>query len=1132
MGCVNARYYAVATQNSAVLSVLLRRGADPNHLLPITFDSLLASEQSQAQPNVAGTVDETDTQESCTVSLESPENGFHTQSTVPLEVAAMYGFLEGLSALRNHGAWTEHTDECGDTLAMHAVRNRDFDVLSVLLDGSGQHSRRNSQGDNIYMICSKNCNGLTVKSAVSRGLSERVHRKWVLRVRNLVRKKLLQSAIETESLPSMAVDEYADGSHTVNVDSDLASLQSVTPRTTLQSTPGALAARVLHRDVYAVLKTVAKAEVSDPNFVAFTMTLLLHLNSNNDIQSAQSLPHDQPVPDANAENLASESLSIQSTGSESMLDSDAIATSSRDGAAEVGVAKGCSGGSVSSSDACDTEPTQAASTQPEEPAMVAHVVAVVDFFLRTQAPYFDTDALLFHDIPSGEVRACYQRVCAAQVAAVRRHAQIEATDLEAEAKASREIATAAKAEFEAASQAHAVAKFGRARAVAKEVKVKADKTFRLADEEAHRVRDAAVRARLLASKLSDSECAPKLDTVLAMHGLFAETYPIEVPLMQMFHGGTESQQVLKSGRSLAQLFAHTSRRLLNANRILHLLKRSPLEVQLDLEEEALRKESAALRQRFADHIAVTTESLPAPQQTFSKAELEAADAPAIAVKKVLSTNTLSDLEKATRALSDALSGYEKRWSGRSVGPRSSPRKSASDAASRTSHRSQSSNGNTSLSVLPTSSYLSPLSEDGLGSHIIDEERERAQLRAERRNEKLLYAVQCGDVRSFLLLLHHDATLADQFRFAATHAASDQDGEIQGGSNSSCSTPHARDERHNDHHRRFRSAGDNLLTPKVGIRAPNEDDDEALANCRGQIGDDYQYNINAVSKAGFTALVTAIVNGSIQMVRECIRVGADIDMPVPSLQCTPLVAAILCQHEEIVAELLQCNPNPFRALPNGVAPIHAAVVAGNIKILSALVSSNNKLASVRVRAADATTPLHLAAYLGNLDVLRCLLDHIPPRDVRVHIETTDHLDRDALFIAVQNFHVEVAKELLSLKADPNRPCAHGHHFATTPLGVAVFHAQPQLVETLLAHGAEPDGTPSTRLGPLKHTPTMLAAFMGDFDVMRQLIRAGASIRSIRSTKLGSNGKPQSSEEQLAILETASQTVDRFVENEVA
>ena len=200
---------------------------------------------------------------------------------------------------------------------------------------------------------------------------------------------------------------------------------------------------------------------------------------------------------------------------------------------------------------------------------------------------------------------------------------------------------------------------------------------------------------------------------------------------------------------------------------------------------------------------------------------------------------------------------------------------------------------------------------------------------------------------------------------------------------------------------------------------------------------HRYNINAVAFTGFTPLVVAIINGNAAIVRECLRCGADVDQPAPALQCTPLVAAILCQHEEIVEELLRCGPNPFRALPNGVAPIHAAVVAGNIRILTALVRNNNKLTSVRVRAAAATTPLHLAAYLGSLPVAKCLLELIPRGDVGKHITSTDNLGRDALFIAVQNFHADIVVELLKRRADPNRCCAHGHHFATTPLGVAVY-----------------------------------------------------------------------------------------------
>ena len=71
------------------------------------------------------------------------------------------------------------------------------------------------------------------------------------------------------------------------------------------------------------------------------------------------------------------------------------------------------------------------------------------------------------------------------------------------------------------------------------------------------------------------------------------------------------------------------------------------------------------------------------------------------------------------------------------------------------------------------------------------------------------------------------------------------------------------------------------------------------------------------------------------------------------------------------------------------------------------------------------------------MVRCLLSLVPKADVPLHVRARDPLDRDALFLAVQNFHAPVALELLqNFRADPDRPSAHGHHFATTPLGVAV------------------------------------------------------------------------------------------------
>jgi ankyrin repeat protein len=122
----------------------------------------------------------------------------------------------------------------------------------------------------------------------------------------------------------------------------------------------------------------------------------------------------------------------------------------------------------------------------------------------------------------------------------------------------------------------------------------------------------------------------------------------------------------------------------------------------------------------------------------------------------------------------------------------------------------------------------------------------------------------------------------------------------------------------------------------------------------------------------------------------------------------------------------------------------AAAFGRIGRLAELLDGDPGL--VAARSPDGFTPLHLAAFFGQLESTRLLLE----RDAPVDAVADNEMRVTPLHSATAGGHEDVARLLIKAGADVNARQRHGY----TPLHGAAQNGQVDLVDVLLEAGADP------------------------------------------------------------------------------
>lgn len=124
--------------------------------------------------------------------------------------------------------------------------------------------------------------------------------------------------------------------------------------------------------------------------------------------------------------------------------------------------------------------------------------------------------------------------------------------------------------------------------------------------------------------------------------------------------------------------------------------------------------------------------------------------------------------------------------------------------------------------------------------------------------------------------------------------------------------------------------------------------------------------------------------------------------------------------------------------------HQAAMKGDVEALKALGAADPRV--LHGRDAEGKTPVYLAAWRGNRDVVAYLID------CKVDLMTPDFQGNTPLHVAAANGHADIIVLLLEAGADPN---AVSKDTGQTPLHRAAASGNVEATKALLAKGARKD-----------------------------------------------------------------------------
>ncbi|XP_066530233.1 kinase D-interacting substrate of 220 kDa B isoform X1 [Hoplias malabaricus] len=249
------------------------------------------------------------------------------------------------------------------------------------------------------------------------------------------------------------------------------------------------------------------------------------------------------------------------------------------------------------------------------------------------------------------------------------------------------------------------------------------------------------------------------------------------------------------------------------------------------------------------------------------------------------------------------------------------------------------------------------------------------------------------------------------------------------------------------------------------------EEENLTAVRAYL-DKYQ-EVDSRSDNGQTPLMVAAEQGSLEIVQELIRRGANINLD--DVDCwTALISAAKEGHVEVVKELLDNNANVEHRDMGGWTAIMWAAYKGRVEVARLLLE---KRANPNITGQYSVYPIIWAAGRGHAEIVRLLLRH------GAKVNCSDKYGTTALIWAARKGHYDCVMHLLENGANVDQEGAN----SMTALIVAVRGGHTEVVKELLKRN--PNVNMTDKDG---NTALMIAAIQGHTEIVQDLLDADAYV----------------------------------------
>ncbi|KAL0267531.1 UNVERIFIED_CONTAM: hypothetical protein PYX00_009777 [Menopon gallinae] len=239
----------------------------------------------------------------------------------------------------------------------------------------------------------------------------------------------------------------------------------------------------------------------------------------------------------------------------------------------------------------------------------------------------------------------------------------------------------------------------------------------------------------------------------------------------------------------------------------------------------------------------------------------------------------------------------------------------------------------------------------------------------------------------------------------------------------------------------------------------------------------QKALNRQTSVGWTPLLIACHKGHMELVNTLLANHARVD--VFDLEGRSALHLAAERGYLQVCDALLTNKAFINSKSRvGRTALHLAAMNGFTHLVSFLIKDHN--ATIDVLTLRKQTPLHLAAAAGQLEVCRLLLE------LGASIDATDDLGQKPIHVAAQNNYSVVVQlflqqhpSLVMASTKDGNTCAH----------IAAIQGSVKVIEELMKFDRQ--GVISARNRLTEATPLQLAAEGGHAEVVKALVRAGAS-----------------------------------------